>query len=81
RATLTENVGNLVAKIPDKPVVVGFGISSEDQVRQVVLAKARGVIVGSALAAAYMEGGKEAAVALAEKLQKACGEPERSVER
>ncbi len=77
RAGFTENVGQLVSKIPGKPVVVGFGISTPEQVKGAKKAGARGVIVGSALAAAYMEGGKGAAVSLAEKLQKACGETER----
>jgi tryptophan synthase alpha chain len=51
QASIPDELGELVLKIrshTDKPVVVGFGISSRDQVQQ-VCAIADGAVVGSAL--------------------------------
>jgi tryptophan synthase alpha chain len=50
--TLSAGVGTTLSRlkaVTDKPLAVGFGISSPDQVREVVSAGADGAIVGSAL--------------------------------
>jgi tryptophan synthase alpha chain len=50
--TLSSSVGTTLAhlkKITDKPLAVGFGISTPNHVREVALAGADGAIVGSAL--------------------------------
>lgn len=52
RSNLSDNIAQSVAEIKkhtDLPVVVGFGISNADHVRQLTAGKVDGVVVGSAL--------------------------------
>jgi tryptophan synthase alpha chain len=49
RSDIAENTGQLIKKINSSiPKAVGFGISTPEQVKNVVLSGANGVIVGSA---------------------------------
>ena len=53
RETISEAVKTLIQRVaaikPDIPVVVGFGISKPEHVREIVASGAQGVIVGSAI--------------------------------
>lgn len=59
RENASADVQALVSKVPQKPVVIGFGISKPEHVAAVKDAGAAGFIVGSQIVTAYKKSGIE----------------------
>jgi len=73
RTALSSRVPELVRRVraaSDLPVLIGFGISGPEQA-QAAAREADGVIVGSAIVAAHHEGGRAAALDLAQAIRDA----------
>lgn len=70
RDDFAKSAGEVIGKTSDMsvPRAIGFGVSSGDHASAAVDAGADGVIVGSALLDAYMEGGLEEMEKLAEEI-------------